>query len=1303
MLAYVVTRQKTYTIFFDQTNVSFNLFDTNMQIIYHDNRYDLRLTHTWKYIKKDSIKHGSFVCIQNNKNEEMVYIYFSQYDEFFEQYIKYKIEKKKIVIGSQIDDDLYIQDTSIFPSEFLFDLEEGKLIDTKNRYIASVNGQPTVEAVLKPGDMIQIINLKIIYHPEFLMINACENIYQDYAKYIPDAYDYPLEVLKKGEIYYHYRNIKIHPTLTIYLDEPLQNRTKEYNPLVFSMGPALTMSSASLLSGLLSLYNGYLNGRELYELLPMVLLPCIMLFSSLFWNPFQRIFDKRKDKKFYLKRKREYEIYLDSIKEDIKSFKDQLRKEYLISFPDLKELYSFQNEEELFQRTDKYDDYLQFRLGIGKEPLQVSYEKKFNLKKNDVIQEMIVMVQNEEKDIDDIIVTFSLKKYPRVTYCNQVDYIQFFNRMLLQITSFYSKEKYAIGLICDECWLKEHLEYLNIPHIFNSSCSFRYIACSEREIDNLFTMQRNEEKYLFLFIQKYTLAKNIVIENGAIIYLSDGTFLPSNTNLFIHEDQTNGLIEYEAYSVSYIVDDIHTFNMNHYFICNHEYNISSSFYKKNHPTLFDLYDIHHVNELDIQKEYHTPKESLNAVIGIDMNNEYLTLDLGEKGNGPHGLIAGTTGSGKSEFIITLILSFAMRYHPRELQFVLIDFKGGGVASVLATKNCSLPHIIGVLDNLDINEIDRALASFKNECKKRESLFQKMTNLSNQSINNLALYQREWKEEYDLPYLADLVIIIDEFAELKLEYPDFLQDLISISRIGRSLGIHLILVTQKPAGIVNEQIWSNCHFKICLKVQERQDSREVLHRDDAANIYEPGEFYFLSDDHFIHAKSGYANADALENTNKLECINYLHEVILKNKKEISSNTQAKEIIKKINEVMQKEKFESSSLWLPSLERIEAKNVNYTKAYYGLLDDYVHHLQEYLFLKKESEYYYVISPYYEVRISFVYSILNALFKTVSYEEEIYLIDDLSLLDESFLNIAELIAMFPSDEIKKLKQLYKHIEEKKNLDIHTTIIITDLYSFMQNHEQNHAYLHELLEIGLRKNCSIILLSANSAALHYRDKLLIHHRITLKNENTQDISALFEAPVKKKVTKENEGLIWKEGAISFGMIEVTLEELKENIVVNQTRYHGIKPYVLPSIPKVISFKDYDGVDIPLGMSITHFNWLTINKDESLFVLATYENEFYGFYELMKEKECSILYLPKIEQVKLCLHQQPSLIFMTIDQYQILPKEIKDDIPILYVGSGFHEQYTIRYLLKEKLASNEALYLSKTKKEVIQLVEKGN
>lgn len=1302
MLAYVVTREETYTIFFDQTNESFNLFDTNIQIIYHDNRYDLRLPHTWKYIKKDSIKHGSFVQIQNSKIGEIVSIYFSQYDEDFELYSKYVVEKKTIKIGSQIDDDLYIQDANLSPSEFIFDLEKGELINTKNRRIASLNDKSIIQTTLKPGDRIQILNLKLIYHPEFLMINTCENIYHSFVKYIPSQLDYPLEVLPKKDLYYHYRNIKIHPTLTIYLDEPLQNRTKEYNPLVFSMGPALTMSSASLLSGLLSVYNGYLNGRELYELLPMILLPSIMLLSSLFWNPFQRFFDKRKDKKFFVKRKKEYELYLDSVKEDIESFKNQYRKEYEVSFPNLNDLYSFKNEEEMFQRSDKYDDYLLFRVGIGRVPLQVSYEKKFNLKKNDVVQEMISSFQNEEKYIDEAIVTFSLKKYPRVTYCNQEDQIQFLNRIVLQITSFYSKEKYAIGLIADQSWLNEHLEYLNIPHIFNSSSSFRYIACSEREIDNIFTMQRNEEKYIFLFVQKYTLAKNISLENGSIIYLSDGTYLPSNTNLFIHEEQHNGLIEYESHSVLYLVDDIQSFNMNHYFICNNEYNISSSFYKKNHPSLFDLYDIHHIDELDIRKAYQKQKEDLKAVIGIDTNNEYLTLDLSEKGNGPHGLIAGTTGSGKSEFIITLILSFAMRYHPRELHFVLIDFKGGGVASVLSSGNCALPHIIGVLDNLDGNDIDRALASFKNECKKREVLFQKMTTLSNQSINNLALYQKEYKEEYHLPYLSDLVIIIDEFAELKLEYPDFLQDLISISRIGRSLGIHLILVTQKPAGIVNEQIWSNCHFKICLKVQEKQDSREVLHRDDAANIYEPGEFYFLSDDHFVHAKSGYANAEASENQNKLECINYLHEVIVKNKNKTFLNTQAKVVIEKINEITQEESFVSIPLWLPALEEIYCHDINYEEAYYGLSDDYYHNKQEYLVLKKESEYYYVISPYYEERVSFIYCILHALFKTVSRKDELYLIDDLSLLDDSFLQIAQLISMFQSDDVKKLKQLYKHIEEKKNLSIHTTILITDLYSFMQNSEQNSSYLHELLEIGLRKNCSIIFFSANSAALHYRDKLLIPHRISLKNENIQDMSALFEAPVKKKVKNNHEGMIWKEGAILFRFIHVTLEDLKECIQENIDLYQGKKEYVLASIPRVITSLDYTGEDIPLGISITHFNWITCKKEESLFVLATYENEFYDFYEQVMNPIPSILYMPKIEQVKTCLiNHESCFIFMTIDQYALIQKELKEDIPILYIGSGFHEQYTIRYLLKEKLASNEALYLSKTKKEVIQLVEK--
>lgn len=1302
MLAYIISEKEAFTFIFPQENSSIHLFDTEIQVIYHEKEYYLRLPHTWHYIKKDSIKHGHFVQIENIKNNRIVTLYFSQYDDLINQYEKYSCTKKQITIGSQIDDDIYIQDNNIKPKQFIFDLENGRFTDLYHSNIASINQSVVNDIDVKIGDSIQILNLKMIYHPEFIMINTCENIYYEFLKYNPNNIDYPLEELKKGDIYYHYRNVKIHDSLSIFLDEPLSNRTKEYNPLVFSMGPALTMSSASLLSGLLSVYNGYLNGRELYELMPMILLPSIMLFSSLFWNPFQRFFDKHKDKRFHLNRIDEYKKYLDLVKEDITNYKENLRKELQVCFPELNTLAKIEQEDELFQRCDKYDDYLLFRLGIGMKKASITYEKKFNLKKNDEINGMIQSLQNNEMYIDHAIITFSLRKYSLVTYCNQKECISFLNRILLQITSFYSKEKYAIGLVCDKDWIKNHLEYLNIPHIFNSSSSFRYIACSEREVDNLFTMQRNENKYLFLFIQKYSLAKNITITNGSLIYLSDGTYLPSNSSLFIHEKDNQGLIEYEDYSCSYQVDDIAEVNMNHYFICNHEYNIASTYFKKNNPSLYDLYDIQDISEYDIKSEYQKQKDTLKAIIGIDMNNDYLSLDLSEKGNGPHGLIAGTTGSGKSEFIITLILSFALHYHPRQLQFVLIDFKGGGVASVLAIRKLFLPHIIGVLDNLDDNEIERALASFKNECKKREMLFQQMTVLSDKSINNLFSYQHEWKESYGLPYLADLVIIIDEFAELKLEYPDFLQDLISISRIGRSLGIHLILVTQKPAGVVNEQIWSNCHFKICLKVQEKQDSREVLHRDDAANIYDPGEFYFLSDDHFVHAKSGYANADAKMNQKKIEFINYKHEVTMKSQSSNVIQTQATAVIQAINLALSKEKILVEPLWLKPLEDMSCKEIQYDCAYFGLLDDYFHHKQEYLYFKKESEYYYVVSPYFEERISFIYTILYAIFKTISLNEEIYVIDDLSLLDQSFLKIAQLISIFTSDDHKKLSRLFNHIEEKKDKNVHITIMITDLYSFMQNYQNNAQYLHELLELGSRKNCSIIMFSANSSALHYRDKLLVNHRISLKNDNIQDLASLFEAPVKKKVSKIHQGMIYKENTILFQMISVSLDELKECIQENVDLYHENKPYLLPSIPKMISLKDYLGNDIPLGMSIEHYNWVTITKEESIFVLSTYENEFYEFYKLIKDIYQNIMYFPNAEQIKEEMRNHKiTFIFMTIDQYQLLNKELKDNIPILYIGAGFHEQYFIRYQLKEKLAPNEALFLSKDKKEVIQIVQK--
>ena len=224
-----------------------------------------------------------------------------------------------------------------------------------------------------------------------------------------------------------------------------------------------------------------------------------------------------------------------------------------------------------------------------------------------------------------------------------------------------------------------------------------------------------------------------------------------------------------------------------------------------------------------------------APIGVKRNDEIVSLNISDKGNGhgPHGLVAGTTGSGKSEILQTYILSIATLFHPYDVGFVIIDFKGGGMANQFA----DLPHLIGTITNIDGREINRSLLSIKAELVKRQEMF------SAAGVNHINDYIKLFKAGKVTKPMPHLIMIVDEFAELKAEYPDFMKELISAARIGRTLGVHLILATQKPAGVVDAQIWSNSKFKLCLKVQTKEDSNEVLKSPLAAEIVEPGRAYF----------------------------------------------------------------------------------------------------------------------------------------------------------------------------------------------------------------------------------------------------------------------------------------------------------------------------------------------------------------------------------------------------------------------------------------------------------------------------
>jgi DNA segregation ATPase FtsK/SpoIIIE, S-DNA-T family len=200
-------------------------------------------------------------------------------------------------------------------------------------------------------------------------------------------------------------------------------------------------------------------------------------------------------------------------------------------------------------------------------------------------------------------------------------------------------------------------------------------------------------------------------------------------------------------------------------------------------------------------------------------------------DGPHGLVGGTTGSGKSELLRSLVAGMAARVDPEHLVFVLIDYKGGS-----AFDECArLPHVVGLVTDLDEQLAERALRSLEAELQHREWL------LRNAGVPDLPAYLRAGAPGGPLPRL---VVVIDEFATMAAELPDFLGALVGIAQRGRSLGVHLLLATQRPSGAVNANIKANTNLRIALRVQDAADSTDLIERPHAATISRttPGRAY-----------------------------------------------------------------------------------------------------------------------------------------------------------------------------------------------------------------------------------------------------------------------------------------------------------------------------------------------------------------------------------------------------------------------------------------------------------------------------
>jgi DNA segregation ATPase FtsK/SpoIIIE, S-DNA-T family len=214
---------------------------------------------------------------------------------------------------------------------------------------------------------------------------------------------------------------------------------------------------------------------------------------------------------------------------------------------------------------------------------------------------------------------------------------------------------------------------------------------------------------------------------------------------------------------------------------------------------------------------------LKVAIGVVSGNRPRLLELEAKKDGVHGMVAGGTGSGKSELLMTLIVGLALNYDPSVLNFVLVDYKGGGAFKPFE----KLPHCVDTITNLNITAVKRMFTAINAEMRRRQRLN------AETGTKDIVEYRQKGLHKSHQPY-PHLFIIIDEYAEMISTNPEFGQELDSITRVGRAQGVNLLLASQRPTG-VSDQMRANIKLRICLRVEGADTSREMLRRPDAAYL------------------------------------------------------------------------------------------------------------------------------------------------------------------------------------------------------------------------------------------------------------------------------------------------------------------------------------------------------------------------------------------------------------------------------------------------------------------------------------
>ena len=674
------------------------------------------------------------------------------------------------------------------------------------------------------------------------------------------------------------------------ISSPTPKEERYHSSILMDIIPSGLMCLTSVLSGYFTI-KSYSNGTSDRETLITALVLCVvMLFISIVWPFIERLItmiaynvnEKRRIKIYrnYLKKKRNILEEINNNQKSIIEFNNISLNECLNIVDNKSSL--------LFSRNIDNDDFLNLRLGVGDIPLNVdiNYTRPDFVEDNDKLLDEIDSLINEFKYIKNAPFVFPfIKENSLAIISNRNNLNSYIKTILLQLLVFHDYNNLKLVVLTDDN--NNVLNNLkNSSYLFNNDNDFRFYSENLVDGENISTYLYREylnrkkliESNSFDDSKKYKIPYYLIISDnieiyknlkivdeimnnkdnigfGIVMFSENISNVPEGCSNFINLERERATIFKDEMDENNIIkfvpeflDDKVDFKKYLLKIDNIPFKVNNEI-KKNLPTKYgflEMFGVGNVKQLNTINRWNNSNiiNSLATPIGIDSSLNTLYLDLHEAKHGPHGLIAGMTGSGKSEFIISYILSMAINYSPKEVQFVLIDYKGGSLAGAFENRKTGkkLPHLVGTITNLDTSSMNRSLVSIDSEIKRRQKLFNEVKESLNTGTLDIYKYQKLYREGLINESLSHLFIICDEFAELKANQPDFMDKLISIARIGRSLGVHLILSTQKPSGVVDDQIWSNAKFKVCCKVQTTEDSNEMIRKPDAAYLKESGRFY-----------------------------------------------------------------------------------------------------------------------------------------------------------------------------------------------------------------------------------------------------------------------------------------------------------------------------------------------------------------------------------------------------------------------------------------------------------------------------